>query len=222
MNALVCSLDRATTLLPPMEAQKISKVWGSVPAPVSRRMAKVRRRDTGPEQQLMRFLIADGVAFERHATHLPGSPDIVFRRHKVAVFVHGCFWHGHAGCRRAQLPAANLLAWQRKIEANVRRDRRVVRALRAMGWSVLIVWACNMRAAGLSRFRSSLLRRLGRARGNRKAANGGAPSKRRRRCSGVSRIRRDGTGDTHTQRRAARDLGKGACVAHTRRTTTNK
>jgi DNA mismatch endonuclease (patch repair protein) len=197
-------------------------VRGSVPAPVSQRMAKVRRRDTAPEQQLMRFLISDGVTFERHATHLSGSPDIVFRRHKVAVFVHGCFWHGHAGYRRAQLPAANSRARKRKIETNLRRDRRVVRALRAMGWSVLIVWACNMRAAGLSRVRSSLLSRLGRARGNRKVANGGAPSTHRRRCSGVSRIRYDGGCDARTKRRGARDLDKGACIAHPRSTTTNK
>jgi len=183
-------------------------------------MAKVGRRDTGPEQRLTRFLMANGLAFERHATHLPGSPNIVFKRHKVAVFVHGCFWHGHTGCRRAQLPSTNALVWKRKIEANIRRDHRVVRALRAMGWSVLIVWACNMRTVGLSRFRSRLLSRLGRSCMYARSKNSRAPAEQRLQRRGVSPLRQDGSGGSCHRSGRTKDLNAGQCMTNTRRATT--
>jgi DNA mismatch endonuclease (patch repair protein) len=205
-----------------MKTPKTLRAWGKVPALVSQRMAKVRRRDTGPEQRLTRFLMANGLKFERHATQLPGSPDIVFKRHKVAVFVHGCFWHGHAGCRRAQLPSANALVWERKIEANIRRDHRVVRALRAMGWSVLIVWACNMRTAGLSRFRSRLLSRLSRSCVNPRCKNSRAPAEGRLRCRGMSLLRHDGSGCARHRSKKTKDLGAGHCMTNTRRAATKK
>ena len=161
-------------------------------------MAKVRRRDTGPEQRLTRFLLANGLRFERHVAHLPGCPDVVFEPQKVAVFVHGCFWHGHSGCRRVQLPSANALAWKRKIEANIRRDHRVARALRAMDWSVLIVWACNMRTGGMSRFRSRLLRRLNLECGNARTRIGLPPTKRPPRARDESPLRlRESGGPRH-------------------------
>lgn len=203
-----------------MKTPKTLKAWGKVPLLVSQRMAKVRRRDTGPVRRLSRFLMANGLAFERHATHLASSPDIVFKRHKVAVFVHGCFWHGHAGCRRAQLPSANALVWKRKIEANIRRDHRVTRALRAMGWSVLIVWVCNMRPLGLSRFRSRLLSRLGQSCMHARSKNSRAPAERGVRRRGVSPLRHDGSGNARHRSGKTKDLGASQCMTNTRRATT--
>lgn len=134
--------------------------WGSVPEAVSARMAKVRSRGTAPEKRLIAFLQARGLVFGLNAKDLPGCPDIVFRRKKVAVFVNGCFWHGHPGCARAKLPKTNNERWHQKVVANVRRDRRVRATLREDGWSALTIWECMMQPEELERFHSRLTRKL--------------------------------------------------------------
>lgn len=111
---------------------------------VSRRMKAVRRRDTKPEVTARRILWAAGMRFRLCPADLPGTPDIANKRARWAVFVHGCFWHGHRGCRLATLPKANRAFWEEKLDANRRRDARKTLALRRMGYRVLVLWQCEL------------------------------------------------------------------------------
>ncbi|WP_420240942.1 very short patch repair endonuclease [Roseiterribacter gracilis] len=110
----------------------------------SRVMSAVRQRDTQPELLLRRALHAAGLRYRLHGADLPGRPDIVFSRRKAAIFVHGCFWHGH-GCKRSKLPQANREYWAEKIQRNVDRDARMISMLSADDWRVAVVWECALR-----------------------------------------------------------------------------
>lgn len=107
-------------------------------------MRRIRGRDTKPEMLLRRGLHAAGLRFRLHARDLPGRPDLVFPRHRAAVLVHGCFWHGH-NCPMCRLPATSPEFWARKIEGNRARDRRTTEALARAGWRVMTVWECSLR-----------------------------------------------------------------------------
>lgn len=111
----------------------------------SRMMSGIRGRDTKPELLVRKALFAEGFRFRLHRRDLPGAPDIVLPRHRVAIFVHGCFWHMHAGCRLAKMPATRTEFWSKKLGGNVERDARAVEDLVAVGWRVLIVWECATR-----------------------------------------------------------------------------
>ena len=116
--------------------------------PLRRRiMRRVRGRDTGPELAVRRFLHRAGYRFRLHDRRLPGSPDLVLRRHRTVVFVHGCFWHRHPGCRRTTTPKTRRDFWLTKFADNVARDASAVRALEALGWRVVVVWECRTRAS---------------------------------------------------------------------------
>lgn len=106
-------------------------------------MASIRGKHTSPEIHLARLLKELGLKFERHRKDLPGSPDAVLPRKKIALFVNGCFWHGHRNCSRAALPSTNRVFWKEKIEGNKRRDESQRRKLRKMGWKVLTFWTCR-------------------------------------------------------------------------------
>lgn len=131
------------------------------PADRSRMMAGIQGKNTKPELIVRRMLFSSGYRFRLHRRDLPGAPDIVMPGRKVAVFVHGCFWHRHQGCRLAKMPATRPEFWKAKLEANVARDRRAVEKLQALGWRVLWVWECSTRdaeaAAGLQAAMSSWL-----------------------------------------------------------------
>ena len=114
----------------------------------SRMMSGIRGKDTRPEMLVRRALFAAGFRFRLHRADLPGSPDIVLPGRRVAVFVHGCFWHMHAGCRFAKLPSTRPGFWKVKLEGNVARDRRAVEALVGSGWRVLVIWECATRGKG--------------------------------------------------------------------------
>jgi DNA mismatch endonuclease (patch repair protein) len=107
-------------------------------------MQSVAQRDTGPELAVRKMVHALGYRFRLHSKDLPGRPDIVLRRHRKAIFVHGCYWHGHA-CKKGNLPKSKLDYWRPKIEGNKARDRRSLQALRALGWRALVVWQCEIR-----------------------------------------------------------------------------
>lgn len=106
-------------------------------------MARVGPRDTKPEMIVRRILHALGYRFRLQATELPGRPDIVFRPRKKVIFVHGCFWHRHPGCRRTTSPKARREFWEAKFSANQARDERVQEELKSLGWSSLVVWECE-------------------------------------------------------------------------------
>ncbi|NKN39703.1 DNA mismatch endonuclease Vsr [Agrobacterium sp. a22-2] len=108
-------------------------------------MARVRPRDTKPEMIVRRVLHALGYRFRLQAKELPGRPDIVFRPRKKAIFVHGCFWHRHPGCRRTTSPKSRREFWEAKFSANQARDERVQEELKALGWSSLVIWECETR-----------------------------------------------------------------------------
>ena len=110
----------------------------------SRMMSSIRGKNTRPERILRSLLFARGFRYRLHVRGLPGSPDLVFPKRKAVVFVHGCFWHRHVGCRYATTPSSNVGFWQTKFDANVSRDKRVTRQLREEGWRVFVVWACQI------------------------------------------------------------------------------
>lgn len=117
------------------------------PAVRSRMMSKIRANDTRPEILVRRYLHASGLRFRLHQRSLPGTPDIVLRRYRTVIFVNGCFWHRHGGCRYATTPSTNKLFWEKKFAANVSRDERNVRSLLDGGWSVIVIWECLLRRA---------------------------------------------------------------------------
>jgi DNA mismatch endonuclease (patch repair protein) len=108
-------------------------------------MRAVRSRDTAPEMQVRRMLHAMGYRYRLHRADLPGKPDIVFAGRRRAIFVHGCFWHGHDCRRGARIPATNTAYWRAKIARNVARDRETLARLAALGWAALVIWECDLR-----------------------------------------------------------------------------
>jgi DNA mismatch endonuclease (patch repair protein) len=118
------------------------------PAQRSSVMAKVKGRNTRPEKALRSLLFRHGFRFRLHQAGLPGTPDIVLPRYKTIIFVHGCFWHRHPGCKRASMPASNAGYWGRKFERTVARDATNKAILEHMGWRVIIVWECELRSLG--------------------------------------------------------------------------
>jgi DNA mismatch endonuclease (patch repair protein) len=122
---------------------------GRAPVPrdprTSALMSRIKGRDTTPERQLRAALRAAGLTgYRLHYKHVPGRPDVAFVGLRVAVFMHGCFWHGCPHCER-QAPKSNRTWWQAKLQANKARDARKARALRAAGWSVVTLWECRLR-----------------------------------------------------------------------------
>ena len=107
-------------------------------------MSRIRGSNTKPEIEVRSMLHGMGYRFRLHRRDLPGTPDIVLPGRAAVVFVHGCFWHGHA-CKRNKMPKSNAVYWNEKIEANRRRDARKRRALGALGWKVVIVWECELK-----------------------------------------------------------------------------
>jgi DNA mismatch endonuclease, patch repair protein len=106
-------------------------------------MARVRQRNTVPELKVRRLLHAHGWRYQLHPNDLPGTPDIIFRPRRKAIFVHGCFWHAHEGCRLATVPKTRTDVWRKKFKDNRKRDSAKVQALADLGWSVLTVWQCE-------------------------------------------------------------------------------
>ena len=111
----------------------------------SRMMAGIRGRDTQPEMLVRRYLHGHGFRYSLSRRDLPGRPDLVLTRHEVVVLVHGCYWHGHVGCRYATTPSTRREFWQAKISGNRERDARVVSELKELEWRIAIVWECTLR-----------------------------------------------------------------------------
>ena len=111
----------------------------------SRNMSRIRGKDTKPELQLRSLLHRQGFRFRLHSADLPGKPDIVFRRQRTAIFVHGCFWHQHRNCPKATIPMNNHDFWKAKLERNVVRDAENLKELQKQGWQVISVWECELK-----------------------------------------------------------------------------
>jgi DNA mismatch endonuclease (patch repair protein) len=108
-------------------------------------MSRIGSKDTQPELIVRRLLTKMGLRYRLHRRDLPGKPDIVFGPRRLVLFVHGCFWHRHRGCRMASTPSANAAFWQTKLDANMARDRRNTAALKRAGWRVAVIWECETR-----------------------------------------------------------------------------
>ena len=110
-------------------------------------MARVKSRDTGAELIVRRAMHRAGLRFRLHQKSLPGNPDIIFPSRRLAVFVHGCFWHQHEGCRRAKRPTSNSPYWQTKLDRNMNRDAQTRIRLEHLGWQSLVIWECELHSA---------------------------------------------------------------------------
>ena len=108
-------------------------------------MSRIRAKDTKPELVVRSLLHCMGYRFRLNNTVLPGRPDIVLPRYRVVVFVHGCFWHRHAGCRYAYTPKSRIEFWQHKLDSNIRRDQQVAEQLKELKWGQLVLWECEIK-----------------------------------------------------------------------------
>ena len=111
----------------------------------SRLMAKIRDKNTGPERAVRSLLHRAGYRFRIHVRGLPGTPDVVLPKYRTVVFVHGCFWHRHRGCKIATMPHSHVAFWTEKFRRNVANDARHRRRLRRLGWQVVVVWSCQLK-----------------------------------------------------------------------------
>lgn len=122
-------------------------------------MAQIKSKDTKPELKVKSALRSLGYRYRRLKTPLPGRPDIIMKKYNSVIFVHGCYWHRHPGCKEAATPKSNTDYWQAKFETNVNRDRRAQKELKKRGWKVMVVWECQLSkgdilAAKLNKFLS--------------------------------------------------------------------
>jgi len=133
----------------------------------SRIMRSIHKKDTKAELTVRRMVHALGYRFSLHRRGLPGSPDLVLPRHRKVIFVHGCFWHQHPGCRKATVPRVRVSYWGPKLKRNVARDARALADLHTLGWDALVLWECELLDDKRlrSRLRAFIRRRSGSSRG---------------------------------------------------------
>lgn len=108
-------------------------------------MSHIKSKNTKPEVLVRRFLFANGYRFRLYRKDLPGKPDIVLPKYKTVIFINGCFWHGHSGCKYATIPETNREFWSNKIFGNVERDKVTFSSLEKMGWRVIVIWQCELK-----------------------------------------------------------------------------
>ena len=119
-------------------------------------MSHVRGKDTKPEVMVRKFLFAQGFRYRLYRKDLPGKPDIVLPKYKTVIFINGCFWHGHSGCKYATIPEANHDFWLAKISGNIERDKSNYAKLFELGWKVIEIWQCELKP----KFREQTLNNL--------------------------------------------------------------
>ena len=119
-------------------------------------MSRVGQKNTKPEILVRKFLFSHGFRYRTNVRKLPGSPDIVLPKYRTAIFVHGCFWHGHS-CRAGHRPRSNTEYWLPKIEANMKRDARKITELKKQGWKIIVIWQCEINTVTKRNIRLSML-----------------------------------------------------------------
>lgn len=123
-------------------------------------MSQIKGKNTKPEEMVRKYLFAQGFRYRKNDKKLPGTPDIVLPKYKTVIFVNGCFWHGHAGCKYFVWPKSNPDFWKRKIETNISRDRKIIELLEERGWNVIVIWECELKKAFASEFLEQLKARI--------------------------------------------------------------
>ena len=108
-------------------------------------MSRIKGKDTKPEEKVRKYLFSQGFRYRKNVSSLPGKPDIVLPKYKTCVFVNGCFWHGHEGCKYFVWPKNNAEFWKNKITDNIARDHKEHDLLKQMGWRVIIIWECQLK-----------------------------------------------------------------------------
>ena len=108
-------------------------------------MSQIKGKNTKPEELVRKYLFSQGFRYRKNDKRLPGSPDIVLPKYKTVIFVNGCFWHGHEGCKYFVWPKSNEEFWKNKIEANIARDQKKTKSLKGLGWKVIVVWECELK-----------------------------------------------------------------------------
>jgi len=108
-------------------------------------MSRIRSKDTRPEKKVRSALHKSGYRFRLHRKELPGKPDIILPKYKTVIFIHGCFWHRHKGCKYCYTPKSNIEKWQKKFQDNVTRDEKIQSVLQKMGWQVIVIWECEVK-----------------------------------------------------------------------------
>jgi len=123
-------------------------------------MSQIKATNTKPEMLVRKFLHAQGFRYKLHDKKLPGKPDIVLRKYKTVIFIHGCFWHGHTNCKYFVVPKTRTQWWMNKINTNKANDAKAVNALRKDGWKIITVWECRLKPAKVEKTHSSLLKKM--------------------------------------------------------------
>ena len=108
-------------------------------------MGKIKSKNTKPELLVRQYLFRAGFRFRIHNKTLPGTPDIVLKKHKTAILINGCFWHGHENCKTFKMPRTNVEFWTSKIERNISNDQKNISILRQQGWKVIVIWECQLK-----------------------------------------------------------------------------
>lgn len=108
-------------------------------------MSKVQGKDTQIEESVRKYLFSQGFRFRKNDKRYPGKPDIVLPKYKTIIFIHGCFWHGHKGCKSSKLPQTRTEFWKKKISDNVKRDKKNIKMLKEDGWNVITIWECEIK-----------------------------------------------------------------------------
>ena len=123
-------------------------------------MSRIKGKNTKPEMLVRKFLHAKGYRYKLHDKNLPGKPDIVLPKYNTIIFVHGCFWHGHANCKYFVVPKTRTQWWTNKINRNKANDEKAVKALRKDGWNAIVVWECGLKAAKVERTLARILNKI--------------------------------------------------------------
>ena len=123
-------------------------------------MSRIKGKDTKPEMLVRKFLHAHGFRYRLHVKDLPGKPDIVLPKYKTVIFVHGCFWHGHEGCRYYVVPKTRTDWWLNKINTNIANDVKAMEALQKDGWKIITLWECELKPSNIDSNLTALLQKI--------------------------------------------------------------
>ncbi len=123
-------------------------------------MSRIKGKNTKPEMLVRRYLHANGFRYRLHVKGMPGKPDIVLPKYKTVIFVHGCFWHGHEGCKYYVVPKTRTDWWLNKINGNIANDAKANKAIKKEGWKIITLWECDLKSAIIDTTLKSLLKKL--------------------------------------------------------------
>ncbi len=123
-------------------------------------MSRIHGKDTKPEELVRKYLFAQGFRYRKNYSRLPGKPDIVLPKYKTAIFINGCFWHGHEGCRYFVWPKNNSEFWKKKISGNIERDIKDQTLLSELGWRVIVIWECELKHSDTENTLDSLAKKI--------------------------------------------------------------